>query len=76
MTTYHPISCDRHSRYELLVMHGTRHQWHYQDAQGLENITHGVAIDLITHHKEEFILIQKDDHSTVTIRLDRITRYQ
>lgn len=73
MTTYHPISCDSHSRYELLVMHRTRHQWHYQDERGLENNIHGVAIDLLTRDKEEFIVIHKDDHSTVTIRLDKIT---
>jgi transcriptional antiterminator Rof (Rho-off) len=56
-------------------MQGARHEWHYRDEQGLENCIHGVAIDLLTRSSEEFIVIEKDDHSTVTIRLDKIIRH-
>ena len=75
MTTYHPVSCDTHSQYELLVMHRSRCEWHYQSGDGQAQTFIGTAIDLQTINKEEFLLIRADDTTTMSIRLDRIIRY-
>lgn len=75
MTTYQPVSCDTHSQYELLVMHRTQCEWHYQSDKGQAQTFVGTAIDLQTINKEEFLLIHGNDKTTISIRLDRITRY-
>ena len=75
MTAYHPVSCDTHSQYELLVMHGSRCEWHYQGDEGQTQTFVGTAIDLQTINKEEFLLIHADDKTAMSIRLDMIIRY-
>lgn len=75
MTSYHPVSCDTHSQYELLVMHRSRCEWHYQGDEGQTQTIVGTATDLQTINREEFLLICADDTSTMSIRLDRIIQY-
>ena len=72
MKPYRPVSCEIHSRYELLIMQHSRISLGYLDADGNRRQVNGIPLDLYTRKGEEFIILQTDTESTLPIRLDRI----
>ncbi len=72
MKPYRPISCEIHSRYELLVIRHSKITLDYMDAGNSQQHATGTAIDLYTRNGEEFIDIQIDAETSLAIRLDRI----
>ncbi len=73
---YTPINCDRHSQYELAIMHRTPLQLVWRDAIGLDHVCTVVPIDLKTEQGEEFLLAQDHTGQAIRIRLDRIMTAQ
>ncbi len=70
---YRPISCDLHSEYELLAMHGTPVTVQYLDGEGAEQHFHGRIADLFTRDGAEFMRLEGKE-GVVEVRLDRIER--
>ncbi len=71
-TDYTPIDCSLHSEYELAIMHGTRLQVSWRDAEGSLRIEVLVPVDLRTRQGEEFLAAIDHVGNEREIRLDRI----
>lgn len=70
---YRPISCERHSEYELAILRRTRLALRWRDAAGAEHSARVLPLDTeTTSGKEEFLLIEREDGSRERVRLDRI----
>lgn len=72
MTAYKPISCARHSEYELAIMHRQTMQLRWHDASGAVHSATVVPLDLQTRNHEEFLVVAYDGEQE-SIRLDRIS---
>jgi len=71
-TDYTPIDCGLYSELELAIMHRTRLQISWYDAQGSPHLEVLVPIDLRTRHGEEFLVAVDSLGAAREIRLDRI----
>jgi transcriptional antiterminator Rof (Rho-off) len=71
-TDYTPIDCSLYSEYELSIMHRTRLQVSWRDAQGVSRIEVLVPVDLRTRQGEEFLVAIDPLGTEREIRLDRI----
>ena len=71
-TDYTPIDCGLYSEYELAIMHKTRLQISWRDAQGSPRLEVLVPVDLRTRRGEEFLLAVDSLGAEREIRLDRI----
>ena len=71
-TDYKPVDCSLYSEYELAIMHGTRLQVSWCDAEGSPRIEVLVPIDPRTRLGEEFLAAIDQDGTEREIRLDRI----
>ncbi len=70
---YRPISCERHSEYELAILRRTRLALRWRDGDGTAHEAHVLPVDTeATAGKEEFLIVQRDDGRRERIRLDRI----
>jgi transcriptional antiterminator Rof (Rho-off) len=72
MMLYQPVSCEIHSRYELMIMQHSRITLGFLDASDKQQQVTGTPVDLYARKGEEFIVLQTDTDKTLTIRLDRI----
>lgn len=70
---YTPINCDRHSEYELAIMHKLMLQLAWRDETGQQHIGKVMPLDLKTKTKQEFLIGQSNDGEIHYIRLDRIS---
>ncbi len=71
---YPPINCNRHSEYELAIMHKVMLQLTWADETGQLHIGKVMPLDLKTQDKQEFLIGQSNDGEIHTIRLDKISR--
>jgi len=71
-TDYTPIDCALYSEYELAIMHKTRLQISWRDAQGSPRLEVLVPVDLRTRSGEEFLVAVDSLGAEREIRLDRI----
>jgi Rho-binding antiterminator len=72
LTAYRPIDCAVYSGYELAIMHRTRLQLSWRDAEGTTRIGVLVPIDLRTRYAEEFLAVIDQGGTEREIRLDHI----
>ncbi len=70
---YQPISCDRHSEYELAIMHKVMLQLAWTDDSDQQHIGKVMPLDLKTEDKKEFLIGQSNDGEIHYIRLDKIS---
>jgi len=70
---YTPINCDRHSEYELAIMHKLMLQLTWTDDAGQQHIGKVMPFDLKIRDKQEFLIGQSNDGEIHTIRLDKIS---
>ena len=69
---YTPITCGRHSQYELAVMHRVMLQLVWRDDSGQAHIGKAMPLDLKTEDHQEFLIAQSNDGVIHRIRLDKI----
>jgi len=70
---YQPIDCDRHSEYELAIMHKVMLQLAWAEETGQQHIGKVMPLDLKTKDKKEFLIGQSNDGEIHYIRLDKIS---
>ena len=70
---YQPINCDRHSEYELAIMHKAMLQLAWAEETGQQHIAKVMPLDLKTQDKKEFLIGQSNDGEIHYIRLDKIS---
>ena len=68
-TDYEPISCDLHSEYELLAMHGARVELQVADEP---RPVRGRVRDLVTRDGAEYLILEGADGTRQAWRLDRL----
>lgn len=71
---YTPIDCGVYSEYEVGIMHRRRLRLHWQDENGTDHVESVMPQDLETRDKCEYLIAQRQDGSTLQLRLDRILR--
>lgn len=71
---YTPIDCGVYSEYELAIMHQRRLRLHWQDDIGNDHIESVLPRDLKTESKREYLIAERQDGSTLKLRLDRISK--
>jgi len=71
---YTPIDCGVYSEYELAIMHRRRLRLHWQDESGTDHVESVMPRDLKTHDKSEFLIAERQDGTSLELRLDRILR--
>lgn len=71
---YTPIDCGVYSEYEVAIMHRRRLRLHWQDESGTDHVESVMPQDLETRDKCEYLIAQRQDGSTLQLRLDRILR--
>jgi len=71
ITPYQPVSCELHSQFELLAMHGTPCRLKLKSAQKPEILT-GQITDIITRDKAEYLILKDSEGKTRQVRLDDI----
>ncbi len=71
---YTPIDCGVYSEYEVAIMHCRRLRLHWQDESGTDHVESVMPQDLETRDKCEYLIAQRQDGSTLQLRLDRILR--
>jgi Rho-binding antiterminator len=72
--TYTPIDCGVYSEYELAIMHRRRLYLHWQGDDGANHIESVMPKDLKTEEKREYLIAERQDGSTLKLRLDRIQK--
>jgi len=70
---YQPINCDRHSEYELAIMHKVMLQLSWAEEIGQQHIGKIMPLDLKTRDKKEYLIGQSNDGEIHYIRLDKIS---
>jgi len=70
-TDYQPVSCELHSEIELHAMHGNRVsiETHTSEAAVI-----GRIVDVSTHDKAEYVIIETGSQQQQEIRLDQILK--
>lgn len=71
---YTPIDCGLYSEYELAVMHRRPMRLHWRDEAGTDHIEVVLPQDLRTEDKCEYLHAERQDGTTLRLRLDRIVR--
>ncbi|MGV6826549.1 MAG: transcriptional antiterminator, Rof [bacterium] len=72
MDKYRPISCERHSDYELAVMHGTERVFHWKSEDGHEHQARLKPIDVRVHDGGEYLVLVDEKDTRKELRLDWI----
>ena len=73
---YVPVSCDLHSKFELLIMHNSLVELDWQNENG-EIFSQTVKPkDVKTKSGEEFLIVLNDTNQQLKIRLDRIQSFK
>jgi Rho-binding antiterminator len=75
MTDYTPIDCDRHSEFELAIMHRDTLNLTWRDADGATHTEVITPADLLTRNSEEFMRVSDANGVEREIRLDRILQF-
>jgi transcriptional antiterminator Rof (Rho-off) len=70
---YKPISCERHSEYELAIMQKVMLHLAWKDEFGQQHIGNVMPLDLKTRAQKEFLIGQSNDGEVHYIRLDKIS---
>ncbi len=73
MSDYRAISCDLHSRYELMIMRRARLRVSGISNRGEERDLEVLPLDLVSRSGEEFLLVQTEAGERLEFRLDRLT---
>jgi transcriptional antiterminator Rof (Rho-off) len=71
-TDYQPVSCDLHSKYELLAM---RRDWVSLDGEGPAGSLRGLhcqVLDVVTRAGAEYLVVQDRAGQRLEIRLDQL----
>ncbi len=71
---YTPIDCGVYSEYELAIMHRRKMRLHWKDDEGTDHIDNVLPQDLKTADKREYLIAERQDGSTLKLRLDRILK--
>lgn len=71
---YTPIDCGLYSEYELAIMHRRMMRLHWQDEEGGDHMESVMPRDLETADKREYLIAERQDGSTLKLRLDRILK--
>lgn len=71
---YTPIDCGVYSEYELAIMHRRRMRLHWQDDEGGDHVESVMPQDLKTEEKREYLIAERQDGSSLKVRLDRIQK--
>jgi Rho-binding antiterminator len=71
---YTPIDCGIYSEYEVAIMHRRRLRLHWQDDAGIDHVESVMPQDLETRNKCEYLIAERQDSTTLQVRLDRILR--
>ena len=75
MTDYTPIDCDRHSEFELAIMHRGTLKLTWRDADGATHTEVVIPADLLTRNSEEFMRVSNTCGIEREIRLDHILQF-
>ena len=75
MTDYTPIDCDRHSEFELAIMHRDTLNLTWRDADGATHTEVVIPADLLTRNSEEFMQVSNSCGIERKIRLDHILQF-
>lgn len=71
---YTPIDCGVYSEYEVAIMHRRQMRLHWQDEAGNDHVEGVMPRDLKTENKCEYLIAERQDGSTLSLRLDRILK--
>jgi Rho-binding antiterminator len=69
---YIPVSCERHSEYELAIMRGQSLNITWQDEHGQLQSETLEPYDLLTEQKIEYLLARRSHGGVVKMRHDKI----
>jgi Rho-binding antiterminator len=69
---YIPVSCERHSEYELAIMRGQSLNITWQDEHGQPQSETLEPYDLLTEQKIEYLLARRPHGEDIKMRLDKI----
>lgn len=72
--SYLPVSCERHSEYELAIIRGQSLNITWQDEHGELQSETLKPYDLLTENKIEYLLARRPHGEDIKIRLDRIIK--
>ncbi len=72
MSDYQAISCDLHSRYELMIMRRQRLRVSGRSDRGEERDLEVLPLDIVSRSGEEFLLVETREGERLEFRLDRI----
>ena len=75
MTDYTPIDCDRHSEFELAIMHRDTLNLTWRDTDGATHTEVVIPADLLTRNSEEFMRVSNTCGIERDIRLDHILQF-
>ena len=76
MTSYQPISCDRHSQLELAIMHRQHLQIEFLQAGERLNLTIKPLDIIARKDKGEYLIAENESGQTIEIRLDKLIRFK
>ena len=71
-TGYIPVSCERHSEFELAIMHRQLLIIIWQDEQDKTHQQQFMPYDVVTEQKAEYLLARDSHGEDKKIRLDKI----
>lgn len=71
---YIPVSCERHSEYELAILHKQPLTITWQDEQDKIQKQALNPYDVVTEHKAEYLLVKDPHGEDKKIRLDKIIK--
>jgi len=69
---YVPISCDRHSEFELAIMRKQKLRVGWRDPQGSMHLEVLLPQDMMTQNGAEYMIAQSVDGHSYQLRLDYI----
>ncbi|NNG14011.1 MAG: transcriptional antiterminator, Rof [Gammaproteobacteria bacterium] len=70
--TYIPVSCERHSEYELAIMHKQTLVITWNDEQDKTRHQQLMPYNIVTEQKAEYLLVKNIHGENKKIRLDKI----
>lgn len=69
---YIPVACAQHELYQYAVLKRTMLDLSWHDEGGVMHRCRALPIDVVTRDKAEFLVLEHEDGSVQSVRLDRI----
>lgn len=74
--SYTPVSCERHSEFELLILHNRKIILNWHDKMHIQHKAVVIPKDIQTRSGEEFLLVIDNNNEQHQIRLDYIQDFK